>query len=203
VICDPFTVGHVAGPVAPVDKTVTYGTVINIPGTPGKCWITRNLGASQQASAVDDNTEAPAGWYWQFNRKQGYKHDGVTLTPAWTITGISESFDWLSENDPCRIELGISWRIPTYTEWNNVDNAGGWTDWNGPWNSGLKIHAAGYLYFSDGSKTNRGWTGQVWSSSRGSSTTGWHLFFEYGSCYMGANQKATGMSVRCMRDELQ
>ena len=60
-----------AGTVAPVDKTVTYGTVTNIPGETSKCWITSNLGADHQATAVNDATEASAGWYWQFNRHTG------------------------------------------------------------------------------------------------------------------------------------
>ncbi|MEI7723643.1 MAG: hypothetical protein WCK09_00995 [Bacteroidota bacterium] len=62
---------HVAGVVAPVDKTVNYGTTTNIPGEPTKCWITQNLGASQQATVVSDTTEASAGWYWKFNLNQG------------------------------------------------------------------------------------------------------------------------------------
>ncbi|MBW1839900.1 MAG: hypothetical protein JRI49_08180, partial [Deltaproteobacteria bacterium] len=109
---DPITINHVAGTVAPVTKTVTYGTVTNIPGENSKCWITRNLGASRQATAVSDATEASAGWYWQFNRKQGYKHDGTTLTPSWTITSIDENLDWESAHDPCALELGTGWRIP-------------------------------------------------------------------------------------------
>ncbi len=133
-----------AGAVAPVAKSVTYGTVTNIPGEPSKCWITSNLGASQQATAVNDATEASAGWYWQFNRKQGYKHDGTTRTPNTTWIGsISETSDWVTANDPCTIELGSGWRIPTSTEWTNVDASGGWTDRNGPWTSGLKLHPAG------------------------------------------------------------
>ena len=138
-------VNHVAGTVAPVSKTVTYGTVTNIPGATTKCWITSNLGADHQATAVSDATEASAGWYWQFNRKQGYKHDGTTRTPntAW-ITSINESSDWITANDPCTSELGSGWRLPTSTEWSNVDASGSWMDWFIPWISGLKLHAAGY-----------------------------------------------------------
>ncbi len=121
-----FTKNHTVGTVAPVSKTVTYGTVTNIPGETSKCWITRNLGATQQANTVSDATEASAGWYWQFNRKQGYQNTGGTsVTPSWTITSISETSDWLTVYDPCNIELGSAWRIPTYTEWYNVDNTGG------------------------------------------------------------------------------
>jgi hypothetical protein len=62
---DPITISHVAANgVAPVDKSVTYGTVTNIPGEPSKCWITSNLGSDHQALAIDDPTEASAGWYW-------------------------------------------------------------------------------------------------------------------------------------------
>ena len=196
-----ITINHVAGAVAPVTKSVTYGTVTNIPGEPSKCWITSNLGADHQATAVNDATEASAGWYWQFNRKQGYKHDGATRTPntAW-IGSISENSDWTSTNDPCNIELGITWRIPTYTEWYNVDNIGGWTTWNGPWDSGVKMHAAGFLNYGDGSLTVRGSYGYYWSSTQGDATTGWNLFFNNFYSIMNSNYKAYGFSTRCISD---
>jgi hypothetical protein len=76
----PFTVQHTAGTVAPVSKMVTYGTVMTAigaypSGSPAKCWITQNLGADRQATALNDNTEAASGWYWQFNHTQGYNVD--------------------------------------------------------------------------------------------------------------------------------
>jgi hypothetical protein len=195
-----IVVNHVAGGVAPVNKTVNYGTVTNIPGETTKCWITKNLGATQQATTVSDATEASAGWYWQFNRKQGYKHEGTTLTPGWTITSISENSDWLTANDPCTIELGTPWRLPTYTEWYNVDNTGGWTNWNGPWNSGLKLHAAGRLYTSSGSLGSRGANGKYWSSTQGGATNSWHLDFGIGGSSVYGYDKACGFSARCLRD---
>jgi len=195
-----ITINHVAGAVAPVTKTVTYGTVRNIPGEPSKCWITRNLGASQQATAVNDATEASAGWYWQFNRKQGYKHDGATLTPSWTITSITENMNWQTANDPCTLELGTGWHIPTYTEWYNVDNTGGWTNWTGPWNSALKMHAAGDLSSSNGSLSYRGLAGYYWSSMQSSSIYGSYLYFQSSSCYMSTTSKAFGFSLRCIRE---
>src|SRR5699024_8442454 len=99
----------------------------NISGSP-KCWITQNLGANQSAISATDGTEAAAGWYWQFNRAQGYKHDGTTRTPsnAWTswiggTTGINESAQWSSVNDPCVNLLGSGWRMPTHAEWTAAD----------------------------------------------------------------------------------
>jgi len=196
-----LTINHViTGGVAPVNKITTYSTVTNIPGETSKCWITKNLGATHQATAVGDATEASAGWYWQFNRKQGYKHDGSTLTPSWTITSIDENFDWQTANDPCNLELGIEWRLPTYTEWYNVDNTGDWINWNGPWDSGLKMHAAGYLNYSNGSLDYRGVYGNYWSSTRNNADHGLGLYFNGGSSFMDFGNKAYGFSARCVRE---
>jgi len=199
-----ITINHLASDgVGAVDKTVTYATVNNIPGAPTKCWITSNLGADHQATAVSDATEPSAGWYWQFNRKQGYKHDGTTRTPNTTwISTISESSDWTAANDPCTIELGTGWRIPTTTEWTNVDgtSGGNWTDWNGPWNSGLKLHAAGFLGYTAGGINNRGVHGYYWSSSQYSSTDGGYLSFNSSYSLWDSAKKANGYSLRCLKD---
>jgi len=202
---DSISINHdTSGGVAPVNKTVTYGTVTNIPGETSKCWITSNLGASHQATAKDDATEPSAGWYWQFNRKQGYKHDGSTRTPNTTwITTINEDSDWTSANDPCTLEMGGGWRIPTETEWTNVDASGNWTNWNGPWNSALKIHAAGYLLdYNNGSIADRGSYGYYWSSTQVSylHSDGRNLGFGSGGCQMMGGFKAWGQSIRCIKE---
>jgi len=206
-ISPPFTCGspiiknHVAGNVSPVTKSVTYGTVTNIPGATTKCWITSNLGADHQATAVNDATEPSAGWYWQFNRKQGYKHDGTTRTPNTTwITTINENTNWTAVNDPCDLELGTGWRIPTSTEWTNVDASGGWTTWSGPWNSALKMHAAGNLNYSNGLLVSRGSGGYYWSSTQNDNSNGWGLNFNSGNCVMNNNSKENGFSSRCIKD---
>ncbi|MCX6307195.1 MAG: hypothetical protein NT040_19695 [Bacteroidetes bacterium] len=198
---DPFTTSHiVVNGVAPVDKTVTYGTVTNIPGEPAKCWITGNLGSDHQANAVDDASEASAGWYWQFNRKQGYRHDGTARTPntAW-ITSIGENFDWQAANDPCSLEFGNGWRIPTATEWTNVDAAGNWTNPNSAWNSALKMHAAGYLFDTGGSLDGRGTNGIYWSNMQSASGKSWGLYFFSSSCFISEYNKSYGFSIRCIR----
>jgi hypothetical protein len=197
-----ITINHlVSGGAAPIDKATTYGTVTNIPGEPTKCWITSNLGADHQATAINDATEASAGWYWQFNRKQGYKHDGTTLTPPWTITTISENSDWLTANDPCNLEIGIGWRVPTYTEWYNVNFVGGWTTWNGSWNSGLKLHGAGFLDDLTGGRYGQGEVGHYRSSTQFGTTICGALSIWSSASIMGqGHQKANGFTVRCLRD---
>ncbi|MFZ4521938.1 MAG: hypothetical protein ACOYNC_09540 [Bacteroidales bacterium] len=199
---EPFTKTHTAGAIAPVNKTVTYGTVTNIPGETSKCWITRNLGAAQQPGSWDDDTEASAGWYWQFNRMQGYKHDGTNRTPnsAW-INDISEDLDWESTNDPCTLLLGSPWRIPTLTEWTNVDAAGIWESSFEPFTSGLRIHAPGYLTSNGSFLVNRGQFGYYRSSKQFSSTNGWLLWIGSSYCYVTKNfDKSFGSSIRCLRE---
>jgi uncharacterized protein (TIGR02145 family) len=197
-----ITINHVTGEVAPVNKTVTYGTVTNIPGETSKCWITSNLGADHQATAKNDATEPSAGWYWQFNRKQGYKHTGSVRTPNTTwITTINENSEWVAAKDPCTIELGSGWRIPTYVEWLNVDANGNWTNWNGPWNSALKMHAAGFLDCSNGSVYARGLIGNYWSSTQNDATIGWYLMADPDGSLVGDDNKASGFSLRCLREQ--
>jgi hypothetical protein len=196
-----MTVSHLSNlGVAPVNKVVTYGTVNNIPGEPTKCWITRNLGASQQASASTDDTEASAGWYWQFNRKQGYQYTTFrTPNSAWNITNDNLSATWQASKDPCKLELGGSWRIPTLSEWTNVDASGGWTNLNGPFTS-LNLHAAGRLESADGSLAVRGTLGYYWSNNQVDADGAWGLFIASFSSSMSSLVKSGGSSVRCVRD---
>ena len=200
--CSPITISHIAGPLAPVNKTVTYATIANIPGSPSKCWITSNLGSSHQATAVNDTAEASAGWYWQFNRKQGYQHTGITRTPntQWIYTN-TENLDWEAVNDPCAIEFGGGWRIPTNTEWSDVIASSSWTNWNGPWNSALKLHAAGMLE-TNGSLSNRGIKGFYWSSTQyygAPYNAGGILYFTSSSNWMSTYTKTVGFPLRCIK----
>jgi hypothetical protein len=199
-----LTVNHVVtGGVAPVNKNTTYGTVTNIPGETSKCWITSNLGSNNQATAVNDATETSAGWYWQFNRKQGYKHDGTTRTPNTTwITSFSENFNWQTLNDPCTIELGVGWRIPTNTELNNILISGGWTNWGSVWNSGLKLHASGRLdaSYMGGFLFDRGSWGYFWSGSQFSTSNGRGLRFSSYSCDTYNDPKSFGLTIRCIKE---
>lgn len=197
----PLMIHHqTSGGVAPVDKITSYGTVNNIPGEVSKCWLTSNLGSDRQATSVDDPTETSAGWFWQFNRKQGYKHDGIAINPAWTIASIDEDSDWLITNDPCSLELGSPWRLPVYTEWSNVHDIGLWTNRTGPWDSELKLHATGYLVYSNGSLNHPGTYGNYWSSTQEPSRDGWYLHFSETACSMYFVTKAYGFPIRCLRD---
>lgn len=186
---------------APITKIVNYATVASaLGGTGSKCWITQNLGADNQAISGLDATDAAAGWFWQFNRPQGYSNIANVMSPAWTITSISEASDWLIANDPCAQLLGNGWRLPTQTEWTNVNTAWSGLGYPTGWNSSLKLHAAGYLYYSNATLTTRGGNGAYWSSSQADINGGWVLYFSSGSSGMSNGNKANGFSARCLKD---
>jgi hypothetical protein len=194
-----FTVNHeTSGGVAPVDKSVTYGTVSTTLFGGTKCAITQNLGADHQATAKDDATEASAGWYWQFNRKQGYQYTTSRTPAGWDATNDNSSATWEATKDPCTLELGAGWRIPTKTEWTAADVL--WINYNDAYGSLLKLHAAGYLLSSDGSLKSRGSGDYYWSSTQNEATYGWYLF-SYSS-YSGVDYylKMSGFPIRCLKD---
>ena len=194
-----LTINHTAGAVAPATVSITYGTVTTSLSGSNKIWITQNLGASVQAASATDATDAAAGWYWQFNRKQGYE---VGPTPAWNIDAISETSDWLAANDPCTLELGEGWRIPTQTEWTNADGAPqSWANYTATYNSVLKLHAAGYLNSSGALEGNsRGINGNYWSSTQNSSTLGMYLLLSTYRSDVFYGDKSNGYSLRCLKD---
>ncbi len=202
-----FSIQHTAGTVAPVTKTVTYGTVsTTIFGGGSKCAITQNLGADQQATSATDGTEASGGWYWQFNRKQGYKHDGSTRTPSstWDVTSDNLNTTWEVAKDPCAIELGAGWRIPTNTEWDAANSHWGnnytYSYTTGSYNI-LKIHAAGYLEYSYGSLSSRGILGYYWSNTQKTASTAYYLELQNTSMAppIGIG-KSYGLSIRCIKN---
>lgn len=199
-----LTINHnTVGGVAPVNKTVTYGTVLtDIAGTGDKCWITQNLGATHQASSATDSTEASAGWYWQFNRKQGYQYT-TSRTPntAW-VQDINENSNWSANNDPCTLELGVGWRLPTGTEWGNADGAPqNWANYTDAYASTLRLHAAGWLIYSTGVLDIRGDSGHYWSSTLSQTDPaiyGRMLLIHSGVSYVTDENKPKGYSVRCL-----
>jgi len=201
-ICPTFTVIHTAGTNgAPVDKTVTYKSISTTVSGVAACWLTQNLGADQQAASSTDNTEPSAGWYFQFNNKQGYQYT-TTRTPAiaW-VASISGATDWLLTNDPCNLLLGSSWHIPTNTDWTNADaQPQYWQNSADTYGSVLKLHNAGYLSYDTGVLTSRGSLGYYWSNTQSASTTAYYLSVSGTTSASTTINKATATSLRCIRN---
>ena len=199
--CTNLRVVHVAGTgrVAPVNKTITYELAYSsITGT-NKCWLLQNLGSTNQPSIATDNSENAAGWYWQFASKVGYRYT-TSRTPSTTYPNRTlTNVDWSPTEDPCTIELGSGWRLPTYVEWQAVELAA--TNLNAVFNSDLKMHAAGFLS-TGGTITERGTTVHYWSSDTYSIThaRAYVIPTLNGAATTSTNDKDAGFSVRCIRD---
>ncbi len=195
-----FDVIHTAGVNgAPASKTVTYSSVKGGKTGELRCWLTQNLGSDRQATLLTDNSEAASGWYWQFNRSQGYNYDGSTRTPFTTwINSIYENADWLSSNDPCSLLLGSGWRLPTKTEWEALALSENWVSASDSYNSVLKLHYAGDLNYSNGTLESRGIYGYYWSNKQYDYDEGYYYYLN--SSVITDHQKTRALPVRCVKD---
>jgi len=107
-----ITVHHKAGDVSPASPDITYSVIGWPTASPTKCWITRFLGATTVATGTIGSVTTTTGWYFQYNRKQGYALG--TAPPTTSVIDVSAG--WTAAQDPCTILLGSGWHIPTYSE---------------------------------------------------------------------------------------
>lgn len=186
----------------------TYPTIqANWPGAGGdKVWLGRNLGALDSPRNSVDDRASISGWYFQFNRKQGFYHTGEQLFPAWAHSSIDENSNWESSNDPCQLLLGSRWRLPSVNELRNflhaAEQAGGLNEGNRTtaFNSALRLHAAGELHSYDGSLSGRGDHGRYWARDQYNDDRGESLTFGADGSSTFASTKAFGRPVRCIFD---
>lgn len=198
--CTNMLVNHITSRgVAPVAKTVIYNLAYSTITGENKCWLLQNLGSASAPASATDNTEAAAGWYWQFGAKKGYQYTSSrTPSSAWPAQALVNT-DWATGNDPCTVELGTGWRLPTYVEWQAVELAA--TNLTSLFNSELKMHAAGYLGLT-GTLGERGSTVHYWSNTSYSTThaRAYVIPTLSGRSTTSTNDKDAGFSIRCIRD---
>ena len=116
-------------------------------------------------------------------------------------------YDWLSTQDNA-LWQGVSgtnnpcpsgWRLPTFVELDAERASWSSQDYNGAYASPLKLTAAGYRGFSDGSLGGVGSNGNYWSSTV-SGAYARSLHFDSSDAYMDSYYRAYGFSVRCLKD---
>ena len=210
-VCGSYTVAGAGG--------INYGTVL---GPDGRCWLNRNLGATQVAtSSAGDATSW--GYYYQWGRPT----DGHQIENSGTTDTLSSSdipghanfiksaltpFDWRDPQSLNALTLWagasggsnnvcpVGWHVPTQPEWATVAGYFSPQTSVGAFNSTLKLPLAGYRNRAAAGLYDRGSGGNYWSGSP-SSTSASYLYFGSGGVYPAyANSRAYGFSVRCVKD---
>ena len=185
---------------------ITYHTVMYN----GRCWLDRNLGATQVATAANDSLGF--GYYYQWGRLgDGHQHPANDTTSAIAVTSVpghslfilspSTPYDW---QDPQNVNLWNpgdytnnpcpnGWKVPELAEWKEA--FAGWNNSSDAYNSALKLPAAGYRSHTDGSIIPN--TGGYWSASlngKGSEI----VYFDNTAIGNLNKYRARGFSVRCI-----
>ena len=198
-------------------------------GANGVVWMDRNLGATQVATALDDPDSYGDLYQWgrsadghelrtsptynavestdgvaNFNDDPANAWDGEFILrnsgannwvdPA--VSGVDDLWQGVNgTNNPCPTGC----RLPTETElneerlsWSSINSAGAFT-------SPLKLPVAGYRARANGSPLNVGSNGVYWSSTV-SGTLARYLFFVSSNADMSSSNRASGYSVRCIKD---
>ena len=186
----------------------------------GRCWLDRNLGASQTATAIDDINSF--GNLFQWGRKDDSHQLPNSLTTR-TLAPPGEQanhsdfivkdrhpFDWNADNnwkyrwvtptgntsnaDPCP----VGWRVPTQNEWQAAMDYGNWSNKYDAFDSPLKLPSAGKRD-DKGVVYYRGTRGYYWSSSYNNIFGQALLYYDTGA-FISNYYKVGGMSVRCIKD---
>ncbi|MDA3891467.1 MAG: FISUMP domain-containing protein [Salinivirgaceae bacterium] len=188
----------------------------------------RNLGASQQATSSTDYNAYGALFQWgrdadghecinwtSATTSDGAEQSNETSTNSSTdnpghsdfILEPNSPYDWRSPqngnlwqgvsgtNNPCP----SGYRLPTEAELNAERTSWGSNNSAGAYGSPLKLPVAGFRYFSNGSLYNVGSYGRYWSSTV-DGTYSRILYFISSNASLGSSNRASGYSVRCLKD---
>jgi len=200
-------------------SSVTYGTV----SSQGKCWLDRNLGASQKATAYSDSLAYGDLFQWgRLDDGHQTRTSGTTATLSTTNTpghskfiyGMGSPYDWRSPqsntlwqgvsgtNNPCP----TGWRIPTKAEWETEHLSWSQQNYLGAFASLLKLPSGGARSLANAVNFNVGSQGYYWSSNI-DSTKAFYLHFHGDDQWPGipdavmkSFHRAYGHSVRCIQN---
>jgi len=197
------------------NEEVTYGTAL---GGNNRCWLDRNLGATQLATSSTDINAYGHLFQW------GRAYDGHQIRTSSTTTTLSSTdnptnsrfirpnqtpWDWRSPqngnlwqgvngiNNPCP----SGWRVPTEAEWQTELLSWQSNDAEGAFNSQLKLTMAGDRSAGTGALSSEGTAGSYWTTTNVTGSTK-HVTFSLSgtNIHSSGSGRAFGRSVRCIKN---
>lgn len=198
----------------------TYGAVYN-PAT-GRCWLDRNLGATQVATSSTDEDAYGDLFQWGRGDDGHQERDSETYDAGqastyepnegndWDGKFILNSITWLDENttnlwqgvngtnNPCP----TGWRIPTVAEWNEELLSWSTNNAAGAFASPLKLPVAGGRLGSSGGGHLVGSYGFYWTSEA-SGDYAFDVRFWSSDTSSNISGRSEGRSVRCLKDQVR
>ncbi len=178
-----------------------------------KCWLDRNLGATQVATAYNDALSFGDLFQWgRLIDGHQFRNSATTNTLSFSdipghadfITVDDDPYDWRSPqndnlwqeplivNNPCP----DGWKIPSLTEWQDATT--GWNNRADAFNSLLKLPASGWRSESSGNISNDGSWGNYWTTTV-NSTGARGIYFDSFNFNSNTYARASGRSVRCLK----
>ena len=196
-------------------QTVTYGTV---QGQNGTCWMDRNLGASRVATAYNDAQAYGDLFQWgRLDDGHQNRNSGTTSTlsnsdnPGHGLFILSHNFphDWRDpQNDYLWDDLGgvnnpcpVGWRVPSKEEYESERDSWGTFNhnYNGAFNSPLKLTAGGIRQYGSGNLTAVGNEGYYWINESIGPYSMYFVFSDWQAGFTNGH-RASGRVVRCIRN---
>ena len=203
---------------ATTNTPLVYGTVTSYAG---RVWHDRNLGATQPCASMTDT--ACYGDYYQWGRDaDGHQVLTSDTTPNQAtdvanvghgnfITGGGQD-DWGHDADPDGVTRKANWsvcpagfRLPTRAELQSEVDAAILNNFDA-WNNPLKLPSAGARSSVDGSVSQQGTNGYLWSNDTdnlGTIYNYWSSSMYYYNLEAGVSadvSRGTGISVRCIQN---
>ena len=193
-------------------SSVTYGTVMSA----GRCWLDRNLGATQVAT--NPNDAAAYGDLFQWGRLDD-GHQGRTSPTTTTLSSSdvpghgnfilapSSPYDWRFPQNP-DLWQGVNginnscpsgFRLPTEAEWQIEISSWGPVNYVGAFASPLKLSLTAIRLGSDGTIFAEHLCATYWSSTV-SGTDSRRIGFDSSQAGFWSSNRNSGQSVRCIKD---